>query len=110
MMVSLGSVHSIGPLPHFLFLVGGGYARRQSLALADAVSTSGFGYSLGLQTHYAISPIQLAGAVQATRWPGYWQWQARLTHPFGQGCQGGVVFQRLPRYTELSAIVGHTLY
>lgn len=110
MMVSLGSFRSVGSLPSFLFLLGGGYARRQSLALADAVSTSGFGYSLGLQTHYTMRPFRLAGAVQATRWPGYWQWQARLAHPFGQGSQCGVVFQRLPHYTELSVVVSHAFY
>ena len=110
MMVSIGSFRTIGSLPYLVFLLGGGYAQHQSLALPDAVSTAGFGYSFGLQTHYYIQPFLLAGAVQATRWTGYWQWQGRLTHPFGPDFQAGVAFNQLERYSELSVLLSRTFY
>ncbi|MGY3089608.1 hypothetical protein ACVWYF_002656 [Hymenobacter sp. UYAg731] len=110
MLVSVGSFRTICSLPSLVFLLGGGYAQHQSLPVADVASTTGFGYSFGLQTYYYTQPFRLAGTVQATRWPGYWQWQARLTHSFGRDFQFGVTCNQLQRYTEISVLLSHTFY
>ncbi|GAA4029813.1 hypothetical protein GCM10022409_12590 [Hymenobacter glaciei] len=112
MMVSIGSFRSIAPLSRLMFLLGGGYAQHQPLAPSDVLSasTAGLGYSFGLQTNYYFQPFRLAGVVQATHWPSYWQWQARLTHPFGDSFQAGVAVNQLRHYSELTLFLSRAFY
>jgi len=89
-------------------LIGAGYARYCS-PLAEQ-SATGDGFSFGLRQNFLPYPYQLFGSVLATRWPGYWQWQGQLTHPFGRSCQAGITINRLRSYSEASVLLSRAFY
>ena len=71
-----------------------GYARRSP---SPDTRTAGFGGGLGLsgglkRLHYA---------AQATRWPGYWQWQAQLSRPVGR-LECTLEYERLSAFEEVT--------
>lgn len=105
--ISIGNLYQVALLRQLTFLAGGGYAQYQTLTAPETSFISGFGYSIGLQNYYYTNPFRLAGTIQATRWPGYWQWQARLAHPFNHGFKAGLDFNQLQSYTELTASVSY---
>ncbi|MBU6122826.1 hypothetical protein [Hymenobacter siberiensis] len=107
--LSIGGFRPMKALPKTTLLLGGGYAQYQPLDSDETARSTG--YSFGLLNYYYPWPLfNLVSTVKATRWPDYWQWQARLTHPFGRDFQAGVVFDHLRRYTEVSVLVIHAFY
>jgi len=109
-LVRIGNVQHVGLLRQFIFLVGGGHATYHSLTTSETKPASGFGYSLGLQNYYYKNPFQLGGTIQASRWAGYWQWQAQLVHPFSFGIKAGITLNYLRDYTEVTALISYELY
>ena len=102
------AIYRIGPVRLPTILLGGGYARLASLAPEATVSVAGYGYLLGVSSSRL--PLNFVGTAQATHWPDYWQWQAKLLHPFGRGFQTGVAFNQLRQYKELSVLVSRAFY
>lgn len=92
------------------FVLGTGYAQWRP-QLADASSTlSGYGYTAGLRFNVFPYPFNVTGGVQATRWPGFWQWQGRLTHGLPSNLQAGVIVNQLRTYTEVSLLLTRNFY
>lgn len=113
-MVSIGGLSPLGNLPYrpyLIFLAGGGYAHSQPFIPTDAHSAAGFGYSLGLASgFYTRQDRRLAGTVQATQWPTFWQWQALITRTFSSNIKAGLNLNHLQRYTELAVFLNYTFY
>ena len=107
--VSIGNFYKVALFRQINFLVGGGYAHYQTLAAPEAPTTSGFGYSLGVRKDYYTNPLGLSGTVQATRWSGYWQYQAQLAYPVSHGFLAGISFNKIQQYNELTALIGYEL-
>jgi hypothetical protein len=107
--MSMGNFYKVALLRQINFLVGGGYAHYQTLAAPEASTTSGFGYSLGVRKDYYINPLRLSGTIQATRWPGYWQYQVQLAYPISHGFQAGIALNKIKQYNELTALISYAL-
>ena len=100
------SIYRIGPVRLPTLLLGGGYARLASLATEAPASVAGYGYLLGLTSSHL--PLNIIGSAQATHWPGYWQWQARLQHYLPGYLLAGVSFNRVRSYSEISLAISRT--
>ncbi|GAB3856591.1 hypothetical protein GCM10028822_29160 [Hymenobacter terrigena] len=104
--ISVG-IYRIGKMRLPTVLLGGGYARRNSLAAENSAPIVGGGYLLGLASSQL--PLNFIGSAQATYWPGYWQWQARLQHHLPGYLLAGVSFNGVgDSYSEVSLSVSHT--
>lgn len=99
-------IYRIGPVRLPTILLGGGYARLASLATEAPASVAGYGYLLGLTSPHL--PLNFVGSAQATHWPGYWQWQARLQHYLPGYLLAGVSFNRVRSYSEISLALSRT--
>ncbi|GAB3725285.1 hypothetical protein GCM10027594_06630 [Hymenobacter agri] len=102
------SIYSIGAawLPNLL--LGGGYAQLSPLTAEAPATAAGYGYLFGLSSSQL--PLNMVGSAQATRWPGGWQWQARLQHYLPGRLLAGVAFNQVRSYTEFSLTIRRTLY
>jgi hypothetical protein len=106
------TVFRIGSVRVPTLLLGSGYARYQSLTDAGSIR-AGAGCSLGLSHELFPNTLGLLSKVQATRWPGYWQWQGQLTKSVRLptfGFQLGIGINTLRNYSEVSATVSHTFF
>ena len=105
--ISIGNFYKVAWLRQINFLVGGGYSNYQTLAASEFPAVSGLGYSIGLRNDTYTSPLHLSGTIQATRWPGYWQYQAQLVRYINHGFKVGATVNQLQRYAELSVLIGY---
>ncbi|HEX8505073.1 MAG TPA: carboxypeptidase-like regulatory domain-containing protein [Hymenobacter sp.] len=90
------------------FLLGAGYAQWHPREAEAASIASGYGYAFGLRVDNL--PLNLYGAVKATRWPVYWQWQARVSHNLPLRLQASVELNQLRQYTELSVMLTRSFH
>lgn len=94
-----------------VLLLGGGHASYRALpGNREAADHSGTGYTVGLRHEFLPYPYQVFGSVQATRWPGYWQWQGRLAHPLPLNLQAGVEINSLRSYREVALTLSRFFY
>ncbi|TGE08003.1 carboxypeptidase-like regulatory domain-containing protein [Hymenobacter fodinae] len=94
-----------------VLLLGGGHARYRPLPGShETAEQVGTGYCMGLRHEFLPYPYQLFASVQATRWPGYWQWQGRLAHPLPFSLQAGLEINSLRTYTEVALTLSRFFY
>lgn len=94
-----------------VLLLGGGHASYRALpGNRETADHSGTGYTVGLRHEFLPYPYQVFGSVQATRWPGYWQWQGRLAHPLPLNLQAGVEINSLRSYREVALTLSRFFY
>lgn len=103
--VGLG-IYRLGPVRLPTILLGGGYAHLASLATEVPASVAGYGYLFGLASLHLL--LNFLGSAQATRWPGYWQWQARLQHYLPGYLLAGVSLNWVRNYSEVSLAISRT--
>jgi CarboxypepD_reg-like domain len=85
-----------------VLLLGLGHARYA----AEQQSRRGYGYEIGARRYFGRGRLQVQ--LQATRWPGYWQWQGEISHHI-RGFDAGVLLTSVGRYRELSLSLGRSL-
>lgn len=102
-------VYRIGQLRMPALSLGAGYCQNQKLN-TDASPAYGYGYRLGMQLQLLSYPLQLFTTTQATHWPGFWQWQGQITHPFAKYFQAGIEGNYLREYAEISLTVSRYFY
>jgi hypothetical protein len=106
------TVFRIGSVRVPTLLLGGGYARYQSLTEAGS-TRAGAGFSVGASHTFWPNRLDLFSKVQATRWPGYWQWQGQLTKSVSLldlNIQLGLGLTTLRTYSEVPATLSHTFF
>ncbi|GAB2776295.1 hypothetical protein HNQ93_001976 [Hymenobacter luteus] len=92
-------------------VLGGGYAQLGAASGTEMrPGAHGYGYTLGLQQQVLPSSLGLQASVQATRWPGYWQWQGRLACPLPLNLQAGIEINSLRTYTEVTLALSRFFY
>ncbi|MBF9143382.1 carboxypeptidase-like regulatory domain-containing protein [Hymenobacter properus] len=101
---------SFAPVSYSLLpslLMGVGHSRLRAATSEPAFTSSGYGYTLGLRSYRL--PLRCFGYVQATRWPGFWQWQGRLARNMA-GLQAAVALNQFRSYAEVSLSVSRFFY
>ncbi|WP_167855080.1 carboxypeptidase-like regulatory domain-containing protein [Hymenobacter wooponensis] len=114
-LVTFGvSIYRLGMVRMPTLLVKGGYAQYQPIHNAEtSTASTGYGFGLGLSHSFFPNTIDLASELHATRWPGYWQWQGKLTKSVRfptATFQTGLGLNLLRRYCEVSATVSYTFF
>lgn len=99
-------IYRIGPIRMPTILLGGGYARLASLAAEGPAPAAGYGFLFGLSSSHL--PLNFIGSAQATHWPGYWQWQARLQRYLPGYLLASVSLNRVRSYSEISLALSRT--
>ncbi|OON65878.1 hypothetical protein B0919_22890 [Hymenobacter sp. CRA2] len=88
---------------YFTLVLGTGYAHQQT----ENTRAYGLGYTFGGQSF--VPGVDILLRAQATRWPGYWQWQGSATHQMRR-LRLSLLYNQVRQYREFNLGASYPIY